>query len=74
MDSRELARKTGKTKKHMEYLLTKKRRASPELARLLEEITGIDRRAWIWPEEFPNPFLSSPKEDQNSEPATAANG
>jgi len=27
-------------------------------ARALERVTGIDRRAWLWPEEFHNPYLS----------------
>ena len=26
----------------------------------LERATGIDRRAWLWPEEFENPYFPQP--------------
>lgn len=33
----------------------------------LERETGIDRRAWLWPDEFPNPMLQSKRDpDQSS--------
>lgn len=57
MNSAELARRTNKTRKYFDYILCGKRRPSPGLAKELETITGIDRRAWLWPDEFPNPLL-----------------
>jgi len=50
---------TGKTSTYIKMLLNRKRRASANLAVKLENITGIDRRAWIWPDEFPNPLINS---------------
>lgn len=31
-------------------------RPSPELAKKLEDIVGVDRRCWLWPEDFGNPW------------------
>lgn len=31
---------------------------SPNLAKRLEEVTGIDRRRWLWPEDFGDPWLA----------------
>jgi len=47
----------GISKKHAEFILSRKRRPSPEVAVALEALTGIDRRAWIWPDEFYNPTI-----------------
>jgi len=33
------------------------RRPSPELARILEQATGIFRLCWLYPDEFPHPYL-----------------
>lgn len=34
------------------------RKPTKRVAEALERVTGIDRRAWLWPEEFHNPYLS----------------
>ena len=57
MDAIELAKKTQKSKRHIDYILNGDRRPSPEMAIILEKATGIDRRAWLWPDEFQNPML-----------------
>lgn len=57
MNTKEIALKTKKSKRYIHYILNGERQASPALARQLEEITGIDRRAWLWPKEFYNPFI-----------------
>jgi hypothetical protein len=38
----------------------------PELAKRLEEVTGIDRRCFIWPEEFPHPAIRRATEARKS--------
>jgi len=53
-----LAKESGICAKHMSDILNRRRRPSPELAAQLERITGIDRRAWLWPDEFENPLLT----------------
>jgi len=47
----------GVCHRHIDHILCRKRRPSADLAITLERITGIDRRAWLWPDEFPNPML-----------------
>jgi hypothetical protein len=47
----------GISHRHLDHILCRKRRPSADLAIILEQITGIDRRAWLWPDEFPNPML-----------------
>jgi plasmid maintenance system antidote protein VapI len=41
---------------------------SPGLAVRLEKETGIDRRAWLWPEEYPNPLIHTEPEDADRQP------
>lgn len=65
MNIQEIVVKTGKTQKYIGYIFDRKRRPSPELARQLEQITGIDRRAWLWPDEFPNSLLNSSIQSNN---------
>lgn len=56
-----LAAVLGIAPKHLSDILCGRRSPSRELAAELEKHTGIDRRAWIWPGEFPNPLMRSPK-------------
>jgi transcriptional regulator with XRE-family HTH domain len=41
------------------------RRPSPELAKALEKATGIPRLCWLYPEEFPNPYLKNTSSKKN---------
>jgi hypothetical protein len=41
----------------MNDILKRRKRPSPEIARRLEEETGIDRSAWLWPDEIHNPLI-----------------
>lgn len=34
------------------------------LAKLLEKYTGVDRRAWMYPDEFDNPFHPIPEKSE----------
>ena len=38
-------------------ILRGERRPRPELADVLEEITGIEMKAWLLPQKYPNPLL-----------------
>ena len=62
-----LARKVGVSVKHIWSILNGKSNPSPELAKKLEQVTGISRLCWLYPEEFPNPYIKSKKgcEEQN---------
>jgi hypothetical protein len=50
------------SQRHLDYILARKRRPSADLAKDLEQVTGIERRCWIWPDEFPNPYMGSSSE------------
>jgi transcriptional regulator with XRE-family HTH domain len=43
-------------------ILAGKRRPSPEIAARLEKATGINRLAWLYPDEYPNPMISAKQE------------
>lgn len=54
----------GITRKHLSLVIHGHKRPSVELAKRLEEVTGVDRRAWLWPDEFPNPYFSQDDPDE----------
>jgi transcriptional regulator with XRE-family HTH domain len=58
---KELAEKSGLTHPHIWSIFTGRRRASPEVAKAMETLTGIDRRCFLWPEDFPHPVLIQAK-------------
>lgn len=47
----------GISTRYASDIISGKRSPSKTLAVILERATGIDRRAWLWPEEFPNPMI-----------------
>lgn len=57
MNRTELAKKINTSLRHVDYILRGERRPSPDIAKQLEEETGVDRRAWLWPDEFENPHI-----------------
>ncbi len=42
-------------------ILKGRRKPSPRLAKRLEEATGVPRHAWLWPEEYKNPYIQDLK-------------
>jgi DNA-binding transcriptional regulator YdaS (Cro superfamily) len=74
-----MAEKRGKQKRfakllgvsiqHMNDIMNRRRRPSPEMAVQLEELTGVDRRAWLWPDDFENPLLKKATARAVSSPA-----
>lgn len=57
MKLNELAAKIGRNPSTISRWFSGSRRISATDAAELECATGIDRRAWLWPDEFPNPML-----------------
>ena len=57
MNQRELSEKVGRHQSTVSRWLSGARAISPEEAVKLEEVTGIDRRAWLWPQEWANPWM-----------------
>lgn len=57
MKIKQLAQKTGTSFKHVWAICRGKARASTKLAKALENVTGISRLAWLYPEEFHNPLI-----------------
>ena len=58
-----IARKVGVAPGHIAAIVKGNKKASPELAALLEKATGVDRRAWLYPDEFPNPLINGKKHE-----------
>lgn len=54
----EIAKRTGITPQHLNDVIKRRRKPSITLAKKLETVTGIDRRAWLWPDDFPNPLIN----------------
>ena len=58
LNKTEIENRAGISRRYIDFILNGTRTPSPKLASILEEVTGIDRRAWLWPEEFENPVLT----------------
>lgn len=54
-----IAGQAGISQPHFSLIINKKRKPSAKLAYTLEEITGVDMRAWLFPEKFANPFVQN---------------
>lgn len=61
----DLARKMGMSRQAISIYLSGNRIPGPQMAKKLEQATGISRLAWMYPEEHDNPMLRAEK---NSEP------
>jgi len=65
----QIATDAGCSLSHVSDILRGRRRPSSLLAEKLERATGVDRRAWLYPEEFPNPLVKNdavPPQPQDS--------
>lgn len=60
-----IADQIGISRTYMGLILKRVNRPSPELAAKLEKVTGIDRLAWLYPDEHPNPLLRPISEVSN---------
>jgi plasmid maintenance system antidote protein VapI len=57
----EIAKRLDKHPTTVSRWFSGSRSISASTAVLLEKATGIDRRAWLWPDEFENPMLKDRK-------------
>ena len=60
-----LATALGVSVNQVSSILRRNRRPSPELAVRLERETGVDRCAWIWPDEYQNPLIIRESDNAN---------
>ena len=67
LSSNEIAQRLGVHITTVTRWFNGSRSIPPHRARQLEIITGIDRRAWLWPDEFFNPWLSTESEPAHKE-------
>ena len=52
-----IAKLAGVSQATISQIRLGRKRPSPNLAKRLEEITGIPHDVWLYPEEFKNPFV-----------------
>jgi DNA-binding transcriptional regulator YdaS (Cro superfamily) len=57
LTSRKLAQKLGRDPSTVSRWFSGMRAISPIDARLLEAATGVPRLAWLYPDEFNNPYM-----------------
>jgi transcriptional regulator with XRE-family HTH domain len=57
----EIAKKANCTGAAICDILKGRRKPSARLAKRLEEATGVPRHAWLWPDEYKNPYLTDQK-------------
>lgn len=64
MTYKELAKKMKVNQSTAFRWLKRIRTPSAADAERLEQVTGIDRRAWLWPDEYPNPMMEAPSPER----------
>ncbi len=68
---KDLAKSLGRHQSTISRWFNGTRNISKNDAAELERLTGIDRRAWLWPDEFPNPLLDEDSNESTGLPAPA---
>lgn len=58
----EIALRAGLDRSVVSRILSRERCPTPETARRLEMATGVPRVAWIWPDEYYNPYFKQAQE------------
>ena len=53
----ELAKKLGVSRQYVASVLSGKIRVGANMAKKLEEATCVNRLAWMYPDEYPNPMV-----------------
>ncbi len=66
-EQKKIAQSVGVTSSQIGYVLRGKSRPSPELAARLEQVTGISRLAWLYPDEYPNPLINQKRSHEKNE-------
>jgi plasmid maintenance system antidote protein VapI len=62
--ARQIAERIGASRPFISRILNGTRSPSADMAVKLEEATGIDRRAWMWPEDYQNPLIKTTKSSE----------
>lgn len=57
----EIAKKLEISPQHLNDILRGRKSPSPKLAAKLETVTGVGRFHWLYPDEYPNPFIKKAK-------------
>jgi hypothetical protein len=57
----ELAKKLGVSRQYIQAVFSRKMPVGAKMAKKLEEVTCVNRLAWLYPEEYPNPFFVETK-------------
>ena len=52
----EIAKLVSVSKQTIHNIIKGRRRPSSSLAKKLEQVTGVSRLAWLYPDEFENPY------------------
>lgn len=58
--SKDLARAVGCTERFIHLIWSGKKKPGLEMAKRLEKATGVPRLAWLYPDEFDNPYVQTP--------------
>ena len=67
----ELAKKLGVSRQYIQGIFSGKVPVGARMAKRLEEATCVNRLAWMYPEEFPNPFLPGIETKESQCPETS---
>ena len=57
LTNKELQERTGYSKRMIEFITQGRHTPHPKKAKVLEAATGVPRLAWLYPEEFSNPYV-----------------
>lgn len=77
MNMAEITRIADMIKRHPTTVfrwLNRTRKISPEDATALQEATGVDRMAWLYPDEFKNPYMDKKTNSPTASPGDSRNG
>jgi len=59
----DLAKQIGISPKHLSDIVCGRALPSRKTANLLEKATGIERLAWLYPDEYENPYINKEQSD-----------
>jgi plasmid maintenance system antidote protein VapI len=64
MNTSEISKSIGVTRRYATYLVKGERRPSPDVAEKLEKLTGRHRLHWLYPDQYDESGLPLPHPDQ----------
>jgi transcriptional regulator with XRE-family HTH domain len=57
LTTKTISEKTGFSRQHIDFILNRARAPSLAAAVKLEDATGVNRLAWLFPDEHENPYM-----------------